>query len=215
MKDKDIGSLEHTMWRCQYHVVFAPKYRRMVIYGEIKQDIGRILRQLCQQKGVEIIEAELCKDHVHMLISIPPKYSVSQIMGYLKGKSSLMIFDRHANLKYKYGNRHFWARGYYVKTYVLLSKLKVEHYIEVDLDLDEMDLTSAETKASYREIKEYVQEHFGLSGSNLYIAQVKRKYGIIERDNYNLPKSDDTKQPQCPPEKEKVIVVALKHFKMI
>lgn len=111
MKDKDIGSLEHTMWRCQYHVVFAPKYRRLAIYGEIKQDIGRILRQLCQQKGVEIIEAELCKDHVHMLLSIPPKYSVSQVMGYLKGKSSLMIFDRHANLKYKYGNRHFWARG--------------------------------------------------------------------------------------------------------
>ena len=111
MKDKDIGSLEHTMWRCQYHVVFAPKYRRLAIYGEIKQDIGRILRQLCQQKGVEIIEAELCKDHVHMLLSIPPKYSVSQVMGYLKGKSSLMIFDRHANLKYKYGNRHFWARA--------------------------------------------------------------------------------------------------------
>ena len=116
MKDKDIGSLEHTMWRCQYQVVFAPKYRRLAIYGEIKQDIGRILRQLCQQKGVEIIEAELCKDHVHMLLSIPPKYSVSQVMGYLKGKSSLMIFDRHADLKYKYGNRHFWARGYYADT---------------------------------------------------------------------------------------------------
>lgn len=86
-------------------MVFAPKYRRQIIYGEIKQDIGRILRQLCQQKGVEIIEAELCKDHVHMLISIPPKYSVSQIMGYLKGKSSLIIFDRHASMKYKYGNR--------------------------------------------------------------------------------------------------------------
>ena len=107
MKDKDISSLDHTSWRCQYHVVFAPKYRRQIIYGEIKQDIGRILRQLCQQKGVEIIEAELCKDHVHMLISIPPKYSVSQIMEYLKGKSSLMIFDRHASMKYKYGNRHF------------------------------------------------------------------------------------------------------------
>ena len=116
MKDKDIGSLDHTSWRCQYHVVFAPKYRRQIIYGEIKQDIGRILRQLRQQKGVEIIEAELCKDHVHMLISIPPKYSVSQIMGYLKEKSSLVIFDRHANMKYKYGNRHFWARGYYVDT---------------------------------------------------------------------------------------------------
>ena len=107
MKDKDIGSLEHTSWRCQYHVVFAPKFRRQAIYNEIKVDIGKILRQLCQQKGVEIIEAQLCPDHIHMLLSIPPKYSVSQIMGYLKGKSSLIIFDRHANLKYKYGNRHF------------------------------------------------------------------------------------------------------------
>ena len=113
VKDKDISSLEHTSWRCQYHIVFAPKYRRMEIYGQIKQNIGVILRKLCQQKGIEIIEAKACPDHIHMLISIPPKYSVSQIMGYLKGKSSLMIFDRHANLKYKYGNRHFWARGYY------------------------------------------------------------------------------------------------------
>ena len=104
MKEKDISSLDYTSWRCQYHIVFAPKYRRQVIYREIKVDIGKILRKLCEQKGVEIIEAELCPDHVHMLVSIPPKYSVSQIMGYLKGKSSLMIFDRHANLKYKYGN---------------------------------------------------------------------------------------------------------------
>ena len=116
MKEKDIESLQHTTWRCQYHVVFAPKYRRMVIYGQIKKDIGQILRTLCDQKGVEIIEAQACPDHIHMLLSIPPKYSVSQIMGYLKGKSSLMIFDRHANLKYKYGDRHFWARGYYVDT---------------------------------------------------------------------------------------------------
>ena len=116
MKDKDINSLEHTSWRCQYHIVFAPKYRRMEIYGQIKQDIGVILRKLCQQKGVEIIEDRACPDHIHMLISIPSKYSVSQTMGYLKGKSSLMIFDRYANLKYKYGNRHFWARGYYVDT---------------------------------------------------------------------------------------------------
>ena len=93
MKEKDINSLDHTTWRCQYHVVFAPKYRRMVIYREIKADIGKILRQLCQQKGIEIIEAEACPNHIHMLLSIPPKYSVSQIMGYLKGKSSLMIFD--------------------------------------------------------------------------------------------------------------------------
>ena len=114
--NKDVDSLSHTTWRCQYHVVFAPKYRRMAIYGQIRKDIGQILRKLCEQKGVEIIEAQACPDHIHMLLSIPPKYSVSQIMGYLKGKSSLMIFDRHANLKYKYGNRHFWCRGYYVDT---------------------------------------------------------------------------------------------------
>ena len=137
VKDKDISSLEHTSWRCQYHVVFAPKYRRMEIYGQIKQDIGAILRKLCQQKGVEIIEAEACTDHIHMLISIPPKYSVSQIMGYLKGKSSLMIFDRHANLKYKYGNRHFWARGYYVDT-VGRNKKQVAEYIRNQIASDQV-----------------------------------------------------------------------------
>ena len=116
MNNKDINSLSHSKWRCHYHVVFAPKYRRQEIYGKIKVDIGKILRQLCDQKGIDIIEAELCPDHVHMLLAIPPKYSVAQVMGYLKGKSSLMIFDRHANMKYKYGNRHFWCRGYYVDT---------------------------------------------------------------------------------------------------
>ena len=114
MKRDDINSLAHSKWNCKYHIVFAPKYRRMVIYSQIKTDIGKILRRLCDQKGVEIIEAEACPDHIHMLLAIPPKYSVSQIMGYLKGKSSLMIFERHANLKYKYGNRHFWCTGYYV-----------------------------------------------------------------------------------------------------
>ena len=102
MKDKN--SLAHSTWNCKYHIVFAPKYRRMEIYGKIRKDIGVIIRRLCEQKGVEIIEAELCPDHIHMLVSIPPKYSVASIMGYLKGKSSLMIFDRHANYKYKYGN---------------------------------------------------------------------------------------------------------------
>ena len=136
-RDKDISSLEYTSWRCQYHIVFVPKYRRMEIYGQIKQDIGVILRKLCQQKGVEIIEAEACPDHIHMLVSIPPKYSVSQIMGYLKGKSSLMIFDRHANLKYKYGNRHFWARGYYVDT-VGRNKKQVAEYIRNQLQADQM-----------------------------------------------------------------------------
>ena len=112
----DTNSLSHTKWNCKYHVVFAPKYRRQVIYGKLRLEIGKILRQLCAYKGVEIIEAQACPDHIHMLISIPPKISVSSFMGYLKGKSSLMIFDRHANLKYKYGNRHFWCRGYYVDT---------------------------------------------------------------------------------------------------
>ena len=150
--EKDISSLEHTRWRCQYHVVFAPKYRRMTIYGEIKKDIGMILRKLCEQKGVEIIEAEACPDHIHMLISIPPKYSVAQVMGYLKGKSSLMIFDRHANLKYKYGNRHFWARGYYVDT-VGKNKKAIQQYIQNQLKEDEL--------ADQMTIKEYYDPFTG------------------------------------------------------
>lgn len=110
------NSLAHTKWECKYHIVFAPKYRRQVIYKDIKADVGQILGSLCRRKGVEIIEAECCPDHIHMLVRIPPKYSVSEIVGYLKGKSSLMIFEKYANLKYKYGNRHFWCRGYYVDT---------------------------------------------------------------------------------------------------
>ena len=137
MKEEDVSSLEHTSWRCQYHVVFAPKYRRMEIYGKIKEDIGIILRKLCQQKSVEIIEAQACPDHIHMLISILQKYSVSQIMGYLKGKSSLMIFDRHANLKYQYGNRHFWARGYFVDT-VGRNKKAIKAYIQNQLEEDKI-----------------------------------------------------------------------------
>lgn len=128
-------SLAHSKWNCKYHIVFAPKYRRQVIYDTIKKDIGLILRKLCDQKGVEIIEAEACPDHIHMLVSIPPKLSVSQFMGYLKGKSSLMIFDRHANLKYKYGNRHFWCRGYYVDT-VGRNKKAIEEYIRKQLQED-------------------------------------------------------------------------------
>ena len=112
----DMNSLSHTSWNCKYHIVFAPKYRRKVFYGEKRREIGEILRTLCMWKKVKIVEAEVCVDHVHMLLEIPPKVSVSSFMGYLKGKSSLMIFDRHTNLKYKYGNRHFWARGYYVDT---------------------------------------------------------------------------------------------------
>ena len=132
MKEKDIASLQHTTWRCQYHVVFAPKCRRMAIY--------------------EIIEAQACPDHIHMLLSIPPKYSVSQIMGYLKGKSSLMIFDRHANLKYKYGDRHFWARGYYVDT-VGRNKRQIQEYIKRQLDEDQI--------ADQMSLKEFIDPFTG------------------------------------------------------
>ena len=131
----DNSSLAHTKWNCKYHIVFAPKYRRQIIYGKIKVDIGIILRKLCERKGVEIIEATACPDHIHMLVSIPPKLSVSQFMGYLKGKSSLMIFDRHANLKYKYGNRQFWCTGYYVDT-VGRNKKVIEAYIRSQLQDD-------------------------------------------------------------------------------
>ena len=131
----DNSSLAHTKWNCKYHIVFAPKYRRQIIYGKIKTDIGIILRKLCQRKGVEIHEASACPDHIHMLVSIPPKLSVSQFMGYLKGKSSLMIFDRHANLKYKYGNRQFWCTGYYVDT-VGRNKKVIEAYIRSQLQDD-------------------------------------------------------------------------------
>lgn len=134
----DINSLSHSSWRCKYHIVFAPKYRRQVIYGDIRKDVGVILRKLCEQKHVEIIEAELCPDHIHMLVSIPPNLSVSQFVGYLKGKSSLMIFDRHANLKYKYGNRHFWCRGYYVDT-VGKNENKIAEYIRQQLQDDMME----------------------------------------------------------------------------
>ena len=116
-------------------IEFAPKYRRKAIYGKIKKDIGEIIRKLCEQKGVEIIEEEACKDHIHLLVSIPPYISVAQFMGYLKGKSTLMIFDRHANLKYKYGNRHFWCRGYYVDT-VGRNKKVIEKYIQNQLEED-------------------------------------------------------------------------------
>ena len=112
----DVNSLAHTSWNCKYHVVFAPKYRRKVFYGEKRKEIGEILRTLCNWKKIKIIEAEVCPDHIHMLLEIPPKVAVASFMGYLKGKSALMIFDRHANLKYRYGNRHFWCRGYYVDT---------------------------------------------------------------------------------------------------
>ena len=137
------NSLSHSKWVCKYHIVFAPKYRRQVIYGKIKSDIGKIIRTLCEQKGVEIIEAEACADHIHLLVSIPPKIRVSGFMGYLKGKSSLMIFDRHANLKYKYGNRHFWCKGYYVDTVGKNKKVIAEYIrnqLQEDIANDQMSL---------------------------------------------------------------------------
>ena len=139
----EIKHTAHSSYRCEYHVVFAPKYRRKVVYGEIKKDIGEILRKLCNEMKVEIIEAEACPDHIHMLISIPPKYSVAQIMGYLKGKSSLMIFDRHANLKYKYGNRHFWCRGYYVDTvgkYETAIREYIRNQLQEDISNDQISM---------------------------------------------------------------------------
>ena len=148
----DTDSLAHTKWNCKYHLVFAPKYRRQVIYGKIKKDIGIMLRKLCEYKQVEIIEAEACKDHIHMLVSIPPKYSVSQIMGYLKGKSSLMIFEKYANMKYKYGNRHFWCRGYYVDT-VGRNKKVIEQYIRNQLQED--------VSAEQLSLKEYIDPFTG------------------------------------------------------
>ena len=131
----DNKSIAHRRWNCKYPIVFAPKYRRKVFFGEKREAIGKILRQLCEWKGIEIIEAEICPDHVHMLVSIPPNLSVSQFVGYLKGKSSLMIFDRHANLKYRYGNRHFWCRGYYVDT-VGKTEKKIAEYIRQQLQDD-------------------------------------------------------------------------------
>ena len=133
----DINSLAHTKWNCKYHIVFAPKYRRKVAYGKMKQDIANILSMLCKRKSVEIVEAEICPDHVHMLVKIPPSLSVSSFVGYLKGKSTLMIFERHANLKYKYGNRTFWCRGYYVDTVGKNTK-KIREYINNQLKEDWM-----------------------------------------------------------------------------
>ena len=133
----DTESLVHTYWNCKYHVVFAPKSRRRIFYGDHKRDIGKILRELCNWKQVKIIEAEACQDHIHMLVEIPPKMSVSGFMGFLKGKSSILIHERHGNLKYKYGNRSFWCRGYYVDTVGKNAK-KIAEYIHNQLKEDEL-----------------------------------------------------------------------------
>ena len=141
------NSLAHTKWMCKYHIVFTPKYRRKIIYNQIRADIREIIRELCKYKGVEIIEGHMMPDHVHLLLSIPPKMSVSSFMGYLKGKSALQIFDKHANLKYKFGNRHFWAEGYYVST-VGLNEATIKKYIEEqdkhDIALDKLSVREYE-----------------------------------------------------------------------
>lgn len=137
----EIKTLSHSTYRCEYHIVFAPKYRRKVIYGQLR--IEAILRKLCEEKKVEIIEATACPDHIHMLVSIPPHLSIAQFMGFLKEKSTLMIFDRHANLKYKYGSRHFWCRGYFVDT-VERNEIAIKKYIQNqlkdDYEMDQMTL---------------------------------------------------------------------------
>ena len=131
----DKNSLAHTKGNCKYHIILTPKYRRKIIYQQISRDIGAIIRTLCARKGVEIIEAAAMPDHIHLYVAIPPKYAVSDFMGYLKGKSSLMIFDRHANLKYQYGNRHFWCRGYYVDT-VGRNEKAIREYVRNQLQED-------------------------------------------------------------------------------
>ena len=131
----EIKHTTHSSYRCEYHIVFGPKYRRKEIYGKLRKDIGEILRKLCEEKGVEIIEAKACPDHIHMLVSIPPHLSVAQFMGFLKSKSALMIFDRHANLKYKYGRRNFWSRGYFVDT-VGKNERVIQEYIKNQQERD-------------------------------------------------------------------------------
>ena len=133
----DLKSLAHTKWNCKYHIVFAPKYRRKVFYGEKRRAIGEILRKLCEWKGINIVEAECCSDHIHMLLEIPPKMSVAAVIGYLKGKSSLMIYDQFGNLKFKYRNRQFWCRGYYVDT-AGKNTQKIAAYIRQQLEEDKL-----------------------------------------------------------------------------
>ena len=144
---KKENALAHTKWMCKYHIVFTPKYRRKMIYNQYREDVREIIKQLCSYKGVEILGGNVMSDHVHILVSIPPKMSVSSFMGYLKGKSALMIFDRHANLKYKFGNRHFWSEGYYVST-VGLNEAVITKYIQdqekYDIAMDKLSVKEYE-----------------------------------------------------------------------
>ena len=144
---KKENALAHTKWMCKYHIVFTPKYRRKMIYNQYREDVREIIKQLCSYKGVEILGGNVMSDHVHVLVSIPPKMSVSSFMGYLKGKSALMMFDRHANLKYKFGNRHFWSEGYYVST-VGLNEAVIKKYIQdqekYDIAMDKLSVKEYE-----------------------------------------------------------------------
>ena len=171
-------SLSHTKWHCKYHIVFTPKYRRKVIYNQYRSSLGEIFHRLCSYKGVEIIEGHLMPDHVHMLVSIPPRISVSSFMGYLKGKSALMMFDKHANLKYKFGNRHFWAEGYYVST-VGLNEATIKKYIQEqenhDIALDKLS------------VKEY-EDPFGDRGKK-YPSLFKRQVTSQEQKGLNKVKA--------------------------
>ena len=144
---KKENALAHTKWMCKYHIVFTPKYRRKMIYNQYREDVREIIKQLCSYKGVEILGGNVMSDHVHILVSIPPKMSVSSFMGYLKGKSALMMFDSHANLKYKFGNRHFWSEGYYVST-VGLNEAVIKKYIQdqekYDIAMDKLSVKEYE-----------------------------------------------------------------------
>ena len=145
-------SLSHSKWLCKYHIVFTPKYRRKVIYYQLRADIQKIIKDLCKEIGIEIIEGDMISDHIHLLLSIPPKYSISQVMGYLKGKSAMMIFERHANLKYKFGNRHFWVEGHYVST-VGLNTATIQKYMREQEKEDQI--------VDKLKIKEYVNSFKG------------------------------------------------------
>ena len=145
----DVNSLSHSKWNCKYHIVFAPKYRRKVFYGEKKAAVGKILRQLCEWKGVKIIEAEACPDHIHLFVEIPPKIAVSSFMGYLKGKSTTMLYEQFGELKYKYRNREFWCKGYYVDT-VGKNESRIEEYIKHQMDEDKLG-----EQLSIPEVKKY------------------------------------------------------------
>ena len=137
-------SLAHTKWMCKYHIVFTPKYHRKIIYNQLRLDIQQIIKDLCKWKGIEIIEGHMMPDHVHLLLSIPPKYSISAVMGYLKGKSAMMTFEKHSNLKYKFGNRHFWTTGYYVST-VGLNEATIAKYIR-EQEKEDQIMTKMSTK---------------------------------------------------------------------